>query len=71
MPERYEIRVYKHFKNEDGKWKKPGTFYGVWDNKINNWVINARGIGKQNAKKIIKALNGNTNVNRPKPFWRE
>lgn len=65
---RYEIRKYSEVPRRRSK---PGTFYGVWDNKINNWVINARGIGLNTAKRIIKSLEGNTNVNKPKPFWRE
>jgi Tfp pilus tip-associated adhesin PilY1 len=65
---RYEIRKY----SEVGRRKsKPGTFYGVWDNQINNWVVNTMGIGIQTAKRIVKALEKNTNINRPKPFWRE
>lgn len=66
---RYEIRVCGEIKRN--KTRKPGCFYGVWDNQINNWVINAKGIGPKTADRIIKALEKNTNINKSKTFWRE
>jgi len=67
MP-RYEIRKYCEMSR---KKSKPGIFYGVWDNQIDNWVVNTMGVGIQTAKRIVKALEKNKNVNKPKLFWRE
>lgn len=68
---RYEIRKFKEIKRTK-KWKGGiGTFWGVWDTKNNNWVINTTGIGKEKAAKILKALEKNDNVNNPITFWRE
>lgn len=70
---RYEIRVYKNAKKESrkDKGKHMGTFYGVWDNEVNNWIVNAVGIGKKKAEKVVAALMKNTNVNKPNLFWKE
>lgn len=69
---RYEIRVFSRAKIITSKDKKPvGVFYGVWDTRNNNWVINATGIGKHKAERILKALQNNNNINKMKPFWRE
>lgn len=74
--DRYEIRPYgekihRNSKNRKDKGKKPSQFYGIWDNKSNNWVVNAKDIGRQKAIKILKALSKNHNINEIKTFWRE
>ena len=40
-------------------------------NRMKNWVVNTMGVGIQTAKRIVKALEKNKNVNKPKLFWRE
>lgn len=70
--DRYEIRVYKEIRaKRKGKGRDVSKFYGVWDNKINNWVVNSTGFGKSKVIRILRALAKNENINKPKPFWRE
>lgn len=74
MP-RYEIRPYKEIsRGEQGKkekGRKPSQTYGIWDNQSNNWVINAKDIGKQKALRMLAALRQVTIVDRVRPFWRD
>lgn len=74
--DRYEIRPYgekinRSSDNKKIKGKKPSQFYGVWDKERNEWVINAAGVGKQKAIKILKALTKKNKVDEIRPFWRE
>lgn len=68
---RYEVRLYREIKRSE-KWKGGfAKFWGVWDTKNNNWVINTTDIGKAKAVKMLKALEKNNNVNKTIHFWRE
>ena len=74
MP-RYEIKPYREIvRGEEGKkkkGKKPTQTYGIWDNQVNNWVVNAKDIGQRKALKMLAALREVTAVDRIRPFWRD
>jgi len=51
--------------------KKYAGDWGVWDNAIGNWVINAKWIGADTARRVCKALNEPRTPVRQKRFWQE
>ena len=53
--DRYEIREYKKI-NRQRKNSSSSILYGVWDHSKNDWVLNAIGIGKSKALKMIRLL---------------
>lgn len=73
--QRYEIREYREITrgNKSKKYsdRSPSKLYGVWDNKADNWVVNAKGIGKSKALKMLRALRAVSVTDEIKAFWKK